>query len=108
MAQPPEEPGMELPADPELHGRGEGPEEPGIGEPARSPGEEFVHASDEDGHRENRTHAHLDARPRLCGGGPAGPRRPAPPGRSCLTLRCGQSPREWYSRHLPRPASWWE
>ena len=53
------EPSVELPADPELDRRGEGPEEPRIAQPARGPGEDLVHAADQHRDREGGSHEEL-------------------------------------------------
>src|SRR5215472_19361056 len=52
MAQIAEEARVKLPAHPKLHRRGEGPEQPGIPEPAGCPPEELEHAAEKHGDRE--------------------------------------------------------
>ena len=53
---------MELAAHPELHGGGEGEEDPGVAEPGRRPPEHLGHAPEHDGHGQHGTGQELRAR----------------------------------------------
>src|SRR6266850_1882969 len=67
MAQVAQEAGVELGADPELHGRGQQELQPRVGQPGRRPWKDLRHASDEQRRREHGAHQHPGAQPPLLG-----------------------------------------